>query len=138
MTLNAALALVNATFTLVSLVCLVLGYRAIRRKQVDRHKRLMIAAFLASAAFMGVFVARFAMFGFGSFDGTGVVRGIYLAVFFSHEPMAVVNIPLAIAALGLGLWGAVAAHREVARMAFPVWVFVAVTGLAIYAMLYLR
>jgi putative membrane protein len=137
MTLNHALALVNATCTLVSLVCLVLGYRAIRRAQVERHERLMLGAFAASALFMVVFVIRFATFGFAPFTGTGVTRGIYLAVFLSHEPLAVVNVPLAIATLVLGLRRSVTAHREVARIALPVWVYVAVTGLVIYVMLYL-
>ena len=136
MTLNQTLALVDAVFTFVTLVCLVYGYRAIRRKQVERHKRLMLTAFAASALFMAVFVSRFALFGFGKFTGTGAVRGIYLGVFLSHEPLAVVNVPLALAALVLGLRRSITAHREVARFALPIWLYVAVTGLLIYTMLY--
>jgi putative membrane protein len=138
MTTNAALALVDALFTAASLACLLLGYRAVRRKQIERHRRFMLGAFGASAAFMIVFVIRFASFGFGAFHGSGVVRGVYLGVFLSHEPLAVINVPLAIAAVILGLRRSIAAHREVARIAFPIWVYVAITGLAIYALLYLR
>jgi putative membrane protein len=136
MMLNRLLAFVDAAFTSVALVCLLLGYQAIRRRQIDRHKRLMLTAFFASALFLAVFVARFAMFGFAKFQGTGVARGVYLGIFLSHEPLAVVNIPLAIAALVLGLRGSFAAHREVARFAFPMWVYVATTGLLLYVMLY--
>lgn len=136
MTLNSMLAGVNAVCTSASLACLVLGYRAIKRKQIARHERLMIGAFLTSALFMIVFVIRFATFGFAKFQGTGLVHWIYLPIFLSHEPIAVVNVPLAIATLVLGLRRSVAAHREVARFALPIWMFVAATGIALYVLVY--
>ena len=108
---------------------MVLGYAAIRRKEVERHRRLMLAAFGAAAAFVVSFVTRYVCFGRTEFSAHGVVRGVYLAVWFSHEPMAVLSIPLVIAAAVLGLRRSVEAHREVARMALPVWLYTSTTGI---------
>jgi uncharacterized membrane protein YozB (DUF420 family)/CheY-like chemotaxis protein len=125
---NRALALTNAILTTVALVCMLAGWRTIKRKDVQRHKRLMLAATAASAAFVVVFVIRFVGHGFTPFHGTGVMRCIYYAVFFSHEPLAVVNVPLVIVTAILGLTGSYAAHKEVAQYALPIWIYVAVTG----------
>src|SRR5678816_1123039 len=95
----------------------------------------MLAATACGALFLVVFVVRFARFGFRPFGGRGAWRVAYLAVFFTHEPVAVVNVSLVLAAAILGLRRSDAAHREVARMAWPVWVFVALTGLLLYLML---
>jgi putative membrane protein len=135
--MNRALAAANALLTTASLVCMVAGWRAIRRREVVRHRSFMLAAAAFSAAFVVVFVIRFVRFGFTRFEGEGVWRGVYYAIFFSHEPLAVINVPLVVVSLILGLRGMVAAHREVAKIALPVWAYVAVTGVAIFAMLYL-
>jgi putative membrane protein len=137
MTLNAVLAALDAALTSVSLVCLLAGVRAIRRKDVQRHRRLMVTAFAGSAAFMILFVVRFATFGFGEFQGTGVVRGVYVAVSMSHEPLGVINVPLAIATLVTGLTRRYAIHRDLAKMTYPLWLYVATTGVAIYVLLWL-
>jgi putative membrane protein len=136
MTLNAALALCNASLTTVSTGCMIAGFRAIKRKEVRRHKRFMLTAFVAAAAFMTLFAVRFATFGFRKYPGHGVLHGIYLAIFFTHEPIAVVSVPLVIAAAGLGLARSYAAHREVAEWAFPIWLYASVTGVLIYVLLY--
>ena len=79
---------------------------------------------------------RFVRFGFSAFHGGGAWRALYFAVFFSHEPLAVVNVPLVVCALGLGLAGWHRAHREVARIALPIWLYVAATGVVLYLLLY--
>jgi putative membrane protein len=134
--MNHALALTNAILTTAALVCMIAGWRAIRRKDVRRHKRLMLSATVLSAAFVAVFVIRFVGHGFTKFQGSGVLRGIYNVVFFSHEPLAVINIPLVLVALGCGLFGAYAVHKEVARYALPIWIYVAATGVMIYLLVY--
>ncbi len=138
MSTNDALALANACSSTVAIVCMTLGFLAIRAKRVARHRAFMIGATAASALFMGLFVVRFVRFGFARFEGAGIVRGIYLAVFFSHEPLAVINIPLVACALVLGLRRSVRAHKEVARLALPIWLYVAVTGVMLYVLLYVR
>jgi putative membrane protein len=133
---NFALALTNAILTTIALVCMVAGRRAIKNKDVPRHKRLMVIATVASAAFVLVFVIRFAGHGFTPFQGHGVLRGIYSAIFFSHEPLAVVNVPLVLVALALGLKGSYSIHKEVAQYALPIWIYVATTGVLIFLFVY--
>jgi uncharacterized membrane protein YozB (DUF420 family) len=133
---NHALALTNALLTSTALVCMLSGWRAIKRRDVARHKRLMLTAAGASAAFVAVFIVRFVSYGFTKFHGGAVAHGIYMFVFFSHEPLAVVNVPLVLVALALGLMGSYAAHKEVAQYALPIWVYVAATGVLVYLLVY--
>ena len=135
--LGAALALADTCASVVSLVCAAFAYRAIRRKQIAAHKRLMIAAFGASAVFLGLFVYRFVTFGFAPppFEGASLV--VFRVVFFSHEPIAVVSVPLVIATVVLGLASSFKAHREIARVALPLWIYSLVSGITLYCLLYL-
>lgn len=135
--MNHALALANAIVTAISLACMIAGRRAILRRDVVRHKRLMIAASICAAVFVVLFVIRFVRFGFTRFAGHGIARAIYSVAFYSHEPLAVVNVPLVLVALGLGLRGVHAVHKDVARYALPIWMYVAATGLLIYFFAYL-
>ena len=137
MDLNSALALANALLTIGAIGCMALGYAAIRRRRVERHRNLMIAATALSAAFMGLFVYRFAVFGFEPFGGTGAWKVVYYIVLLTHEPIAVINIPLVMVALVLGLLRKDAIHREVARPALLVWFITAVTGVVVYVLLHL-
>jgi putative membrane protein len=131
-TLEAALALGDTTASLISIVAMVLGWRAIKRKNVKRHRALMLTAAGAAAVFLVLFVYRFVRFGFGGGQDTGARAVAYLIVSIAHEPIAVINVPLVLCALVLGLTGRFAAHREVARIALPVWLYVAVTGVVLY------
>jgi putative membrane protein len=131
---NARLAFANAAFVSISAVCMVLGYLAIRRKQITRHRNFMIAAFVSSAAFMVLFVARFVKFGRQPFHGSATVA--YNVLFFSHEPLAVVSLPLVLSALILGLRRMDHTHRDVAQFALPIWLYAAVSGIALYVLLY--
>ena len=135
--MNHALALTNALLTSTALACMIAGWRAIKRRDILRHKRLMLAATGASAAFVVVFVIRFVGHGFTPFQGHGVLRGIYYGVFFSHEPLAVINVPLVLVAVILGLKRMYAPHKEVAQYALPIWIYVATTGVLIYVLVYL-
>lgn len=136
--LGPALALLNACLITGATAFMVAGYRAIRQKNVPRHRRAMLTAFGLSAAFMVSFVVRYACFGRADFHGTGAVNALYLFVLFSHEPIAVISVPLVIATVALGLTGRLEGHREVARIALPLWLYASVTGVALYALLYLR
>jgi putative membrane protein len=136
MNLNEALALSNACLSATSIVCMTLAFRAIRAKRVARHRSLMLVAVAASALFLALFVARFVRYGFAPFEGKGPLRVVYYAVFFSHEPVAVISVPLVVCAVVLGLKKSFHAHREVARIALPIWLYATVTGDALYLLLY--
>ena len=132
--MNAHLAFANAALVATSAVCMGLGYRAIRRKQIERHRNFMLAAFVTSAAFMVVFVLRFVKFGRQPYHGSATI--FYNVLFFSHEPLAVVSLPLVISAVVLGLKRIDHTHREVAQFALPIWLYAAVSGVALYVLLY--
>jgi putative membrane protein len=136
MTLNDTLALINAVLTLVTLLLIRLGFAAIRRRDIRLHRALMLSAFGCACVFLVCFVARIILFGLKEFRGTGVARVGYYVLAASHDGLAVVNVPLVLVALGTGLTSRWAAHREVVRMALPVWTFVTVSGVAIYVVLY--
>ncbi len=130
------LAFIDAALTLAALVLVLLANRAIRRRDIRRHKQLMTAAFVVCAVFLVPFVSRIVRFGLAPFRGQGAWRGLYWLIFVSHDALAVVSIPLIIASLVLGLAGRYAAHKELAPTALWVWVFVTASGLALYVLLY--
>jgi putative membrane protein len=133
---NATLAACNVVASVVSLGFAIAGLRAIRRKRIRAHRNCMVVAVAASFVFLVLFVVRFATYGFAPFAGDGAADVIYTIVLYTHEPLAVVNIPLVLAALVLGLRRADRAHREVAPVAFWIWVYVLASGIALYLLLY--
>ena len=128
-TLNAGL---NAT----SAVLLACGYRFIRRGDVTRHKRCMIAAFVTSTLFLASYVTYHLRAGSTRFPGTGALRVAYLALLASHVVLAATIVPLALTTLVLALRGSFAKHRKIARVTFPIWMYVSVTGVIVYLVLY--
>ena len=127
---------VNATLNATSAVLLLLGYRAIRRREIDRHRKFMLAAAGTSAVFLVCYLVYHAQVGSVRFTGRGPVRTLYFAILISHTILAVVIVPLVLRTLYLGLKRRDAKHRRLARWTFPLWVYVSVTGVVIYAMLY--
>lgn len=129
--LNAAL---NATAT----VLLVLGRVWIRRGQVDRHRRAMLCAFAVSSLFLACYVAHKVWRGFEStpYHGEGLARAAYLAILASHVTLAMSVPVLALVLVRLGLSGRIARHRRLARVAWPIWMYVSLTGVVIYLLLY--
>lgn len=135
MTLGFVLATLNATLNSISAACAFLGWRAIKRKDIERHKRFMLSAFAASMLFLGSYVTRMVLFGDTKFTGEGTVRIIYFGVLISHVLLATVSAPLVLTTLVLGLKKKVAIHRKFARITLPIWVYVSVTGVVVYAFL---
>jgi putative membrane protein len=121
-----------------ALVAMTIGVRAIKRRRARRHARAMQIAFGFSALFLITFVTRFVMFGVTEFRGEGITRAVFMAAWLSHEPIAFVSVPLVTVAFVLAMMRRFDTHRQVARMALPLWAYAAVTGLLIYVMLYLR
>ena len=128
-TLNAAL---NAT----SAVLLVLGYRFIRRREIHAHRACMLAAFAVSVIFLVSYVVYHAQVGSVHFPGTGAVRGMYFGILITHTILAALVPPLAIVTLYRALRENFQLHRRLARWTFPVWLYVSVTGVVVYVMLY--
>jgi uncharacterized membrane protein YozB (DUF420 family) len=127
--LNAAL---NAT----SAVLLVAGWMYIRAGKIQTHRRCMILAFGTSAAFLISYVIYHAQIGSKPFPGTGVIRTVYFAILIPHVILAAVVLPMAIITLRRGLRRDDARHRLIAKVTIPLWLFVSVTGVIVYVMLY--
>jgi len=128
-TLNAAL---NAT----SAVLLTLGWRQIKRRQIAAHRRYMIAACVTSAAFLTSYVIYHAQAGSMPFPGTGIARVIYFSILIPHVILAAAVVPLVFVTLRRGLARRDMEHRRIARRTLPLWLFVSVTGVIVYVMLY--
>ena len=127
--LNAALNATSATLA-------VLGWRAIRAGERERHRALMLSAFAASVLFLAGYLTRIALTGTHAFPGTGLLRTVYLAVLASHTLLAALAAPMVLRTLFLGLRARFPDHRRIARFTLPVWLYVSATGVAVYVMLY--
>jgi len=128
-TLNAAL---NGT----SAVLLLLGYRFIRRRAISAHRSCMLAAFTVSIIFLVSYVVYHAQVGSVHFPGTGWARAVYFGILITHTILAALVPPLAIVTLSRALRGNFEPHRRLARWTFPIWLYVSVTGVVVYVMLY--
>ena len=128
-TLNALLNGASATF-------LALGYYFIRSRRIAQHRRMMLSAFVMSAMFLTSYVIYHAQVGSKPFPGTGIARTIYFAILIPHVVLAAVVLPMALLTLRRGLVRNDAAHRRIARVTLPIWLFVSVSGVVVYLMLY--
>jgi putative membrane protein len=126
----------NAALNAGSALFLLAGWRAIRRGDRERHRRRMLSAFACSALFLVSYLTRVALTGTHRFPGGGALRAAYLAILASHTLLAVVCLPLAITTLVLGLRARFDLHPRVARFTLPVWLYVSVTGVLVYVLLY--
>jgi putative membrane protein len=132
----AALPTVDASLNATSAVLLYTGRRAIRAGRVARHWKLMLAAFAASALFLGFYLLRFALTGAHRYPRQDVTRTIYLAVLGTHTLCAAAVPVLATTTLVLATRSRFERHRRWARVAYPIWMYVSVTGVIVYLMLY--
>jgi uncharacterized membrane protein YozB (DUF420 family) len=130
------LATLNAILNATAAVLMVLGFVAIKQKQRERHKRFMIGAFVASCAFLTSYLTRIVLFGNTPFGAEGGLRIFYFALLISHVLLAMAVAPMVITSLTFGLRGSYPRHRRLARVTFPIWTYVSVTGVLVYLMLY--
>lgn len=135
-TLGSWLAPVNALLNFSSFVLLVTGYVFIRRGNRAAHQRAMIGAVTASVLFLGFYVTRFSLTGTHRFAGEGMAKTVYLVVLFSHMVLAIVVVPMVVRLLFLASRERFEEHRRLARWTFPIWLYVSVTGIVVYLMLY--
>jgi uncharacterized membrane protein YozB (DUF420 family) len=130
------LPLVNATLNGIAGTLLVIGWMLIKRRRIQAHRRVMIAAFSTSALFLVSYVTYHANAGSRPYHGTGAMRAIYFAILIPHILLAAAVLPLALVTLSRGLRRDDARHRRIARITLPIWLFVSVTGVLVYLMLY--
>ena len=127
---------VNATLNAVSAVFLTSGYVLIRRGHRDLHKRCMLAALTSSALFLTCYVIYHVNTGSRPFPGHGVARVVYFSILITHVSLAVTILPLALVTARRGLRAQYDRHVRIARWTLPLWLYVSVTGVVIYLMLY--
>jgi putative membrane protein len=119
-----------------SAICLTAGYVFIKRKNVVMHRRMMLTSFVISALFLCAYVLHHALAGNVLFHGHGFARTLYFAILIPHVTLAVAVLPLAIVTIRRGLAGRIDKHRPLARITLPIWLYVSVTGVVVYLMLY--
>jgi putative membrane protein len=127
---------VNATLNAISTVLLVTGYILIRGRHITLHRRCMIAACVTSTLFLASYVAYHLQVGSIRFPRQGFVRPLYYTILITHVTLAVSVPPLAIVTLWRGLKMRVDRHRAIARWTLPIWLYVSVTGVLVYVLLY--
>lgn len=127
---------VNAVLNATSAVLLFTGWRLIRRGHIEAHRRVMLAAVSSSTLFLACYLVYHAQVGSVRFQGQGAIRAVYFAILLSHTILAAAIVPLVLVTLVRGLKARYDAHRRLARVTFPLWSYVSVTGVVIYWMLY--
>ena len=127
---------VNASLNALSTIWLVAGWFFIRRRQIERHRFCMIAAFVTSTLFLASYLVYHANVGSVPFRGQGAIRTVYFAILVTHIVLAAVILPLALMTLSRALTRRFDRHRKIARWTLPIWLYVSVTGVMIYLMLY--
>jgi uncharacterized membrane protein YozB (DUF420 family) len=126
----------NAGLNATAGVLLFAGWLMIRGGRITAHRRCMLAAFTASSLFLVSYVVYHAQAGSRPFTGQGPARAVYFAILISHVVLAAAIVPLALVTLTRALRGDFVRHRRIARWTFPIWMYVSVTGVVIYWMLY--
>ena len=130
------LSTVNATLNGVSAVLLTSGYVMIRQRRIGAHRTFMLAAWVTSMLFLASYTVYHAFAGSRPYPGQGTARMIYFAILISHVVLAAAVLPLAITTLTRALGGRYPAHARLARWTLPIWLYVSVTGVVVYVMLY--
>ena len=126
----------NASLNAISGVLLVLGHALIRRGRIALHRACMLAAFVTSTLFLISYLVYHANVGSRPFPGHGLMRPLYFSILISHVSLAASILPLALITLSRGLRGDYDRHVRIARWTYPIWLYVSVTGVVIYLMLY--
>lgn len=126
----------NATLNATTAVLLTAAYGLIRTRRIAAHRAAMIAACIVSALFLASYLVYHAQAGSKHFPGTGWIRPVYFAILISHTVLAAAVVPLALVTFTRGLRSDFSRHARIARWTLPLWLYVSVTGVVIYVMLY--
>ena len=134
--MTALLPSINAVLNGTAAILLVWGYTLIRRKRIDAHRRVMLTAFTVSCLFLICYLVYHYQVGHVVYQKTGIIRSVYLTLLTSHTVLAAAVPLLAVITLRRGLAGRFDRHRHIARWTLPIWLYVSVTGVVVYLMLY--
>ena len=127
---------VNATLNATCALLLVIGWILIKRGRIRQHRAVMIAAVSTSALFLTSYLIYHAQVGSVRFTKTGAIRTVYFTVLLTHTILAAVIVPMALVTLSRGLSGKYDPHRRIARWTMPIWLYVSITGVIVYVLLY--
>lgn len=127
---------VNATLNAISGILLLIGYSQIKAGRRDQHRKWMIAAFVSSALFLVCYLVYHAQVGSVPFTRQGFVRPLYFTILITHVVLAAGVVPMILITMSRGLKGRFVQHRRIARWTFPIWMYVSVTGVLVYVLLY--
>lgn len=125
----------NALLNGLSSVALVIGFGFIRAKNISLHRASMLAAFVFSTLFLVTYITNHALHGDMKFHGVGAIRPVYFTLLISHIGLSVFALPMILITFFLSLSGRFPQHKKLARWTFPIWLYVSVTGVIVYAML---
>ena len=126
----------NAILNFTSAVLLAAGFYFIKQRRIDAHKRCMVAALIVSVAFLTSYVIYHYHAGSVSFTGQGWIRPVYFIILITHVILAIVILPMVLRTAYLGFTARFDKHVSIARKTFPLWMYVSVTGVIVYLMLY--
>jgi uncharacterized membrane protein YozB (DUF420 family) len=126
----------NACLNAISAALLSYGWVLIKRGRIEQHRRCMLAAFGTSALFLASYVVYHANIGSRPFQGQGPIRVVYFAILITHVVLAAAILPLSLVTLRRGLTAQYDRHRRIARWTLPIWLYVSITGVIVYVMLY--
>ena len=131
-----ALPHLNATLNFISAVLLTSGFLFIRSGNIHSHRKCMLAACVTSTLFLICYVTYHSFYGSTAFKGVGWIRPVYFAILLTHTILAVVIVPMVLITLFRALRERFDAHRRIARWTLPIWLYVSVTGVIVYLLLY--
>lgn len=126
----------NATLNATSAVLLTIGWTLIRRGRIEQHRKVMIAAFCTSVVFLVSYLVYHAQVGSVRFTKQGPIRAVYFTILITHTVLAAAIVPMVLLSLSRGLKRNYVRHRAIARWTMPLWLYVSITGVVVYLMLY--
>ena len=133
---TAQLPALNAMLNSAATVLLIAGFVAIKKKRIGIHKKCMLAAFAVSVLFLTSYIVYHALHGSRRFAEPGPIRWVYYVVLFTHVVLAAAVTPMVLVTLVRALRGRIDQHKRLARWTWPIWMYVSVTGVVVYMMLY--
>jgi uncharacterized membrane protein YozB (DUF420 family) len=132
----SSLPTLNATLNSLSAIFLITGYISIRRKNIGAHKAAMLSAFVTSTLFLTSYLVYHYYTGTHPYQGQGWLRPVYFTILISHTVLAAAIVPMILVTLRRAWVGNFQLHKRIARRTFPLWLYVSVTGVVVYWMLY--
>jgi putative membrane protein len=125
----------NAVLNGLCTIALLIGFYFVRRRNIPAHRAAMMTAFVFSSLFLVSYITNHALHGETHFPGLGTVRKVYLGILISHVSLSVIALPMVLTTFFFSLSGRIRQHRKIARFTLPIWLYVSVTGVVVYAML---